>query len=257
MNLIPQLTVPGSLVSLIFLDANSILYAFKTDDPWFSATTPESKLGPNANISDASGEEGFYFADEPVGVLGCSTQRFICNPNMPNAECTNFMGQNKSIFAIQKAWSDPQDQQRIHPIVEGAIKGQVNSIYNIPGAPVLLARNTMGSNVQTAKLPSNQWQLESEHVFTATLAALQSSIVEYARGSWYGSLMCNADFPCEQMCHSQVSSRPTHSMMCKLLTLLLASTGKQLPLVQYMDVGYTSDGWDYHHASSVVPRRAV
>jgi hypothetical protein len=114
---IPQLTVSDALVSLVFLDTDLILYNYKTDDPWFSARTPRSRFDTSANVSEAARDEGPYFADEPVGVLGCSTQRFICNPDSPDAECINSLSRNKSVFAIQKAWPNPRDQQQIYPFL--------------------------------------------------------------------------------------------------------------------------------------------
>lgn len=202
------------MVSLLFLDTDLILYDHRTDDPWFSATTLVRDA--IANISKVSKESSTYyqyFPDEPVGVLGCATQRFFCNPDMPDTECVNSLHRNKSVLAIERAWPNPRDQQQVYPILAatyqfGMGKGQPDAFYQLTGAPVLLARNTMLENTQTAILPSSQWQLEREHIFTTTLAALQSSLVAYARGSWYGHLSCSPEFPCERVCHSQVSTRP-------------------------------------------------
>ncbi|KAH7083074.1 hypothetical protein BKA63DRAFT_502200 [Paraphoma chrysanthemicola] len=240
-NFIPELTVPGALVSLLFLDTDLILYNYKTDDPWFSARTPMSIFDVSANTSSAASDNGPYFADQPVGVLGCSTQRFICNPDAPDADCINSMSRNKSVLAIQKAWPNLQDQQKIHPILAathqfGIGKGQPDAMYQLSGAPVLLARNTMTNNRQTARLPSNQWQLEREHIFTASLAAWQSSIVAYARGSWYGHPSCDADFPCERMCHSQrVRMADFHSISAWTFFIFLISGGVFMLIVLYLE----------------------
>jgi hypothetical protein len=257
-NFIPQLTIPNAMVSLVFLDNDLILYNYKTDDPWYSAHTPISKFDSTANASEAANDEGPYFADEPVGVLGCSTRRFICNPDMPGAECINSLSRNKSVLAIQRAWPNPRDQQQIFPFLAasyqyGIGKGSPDAMYQLSGAPVLLARNTMTNNRQTARLPSDQWQIEREHIFTATLAAWQSSIVAYARGSWYGHLECKPDFPCERLCHSQVSL--VFLYLSKILTQFSANSDDQFPLFQYMDTSHIPVIGNTHHADIIVRGR--
>lgn len=166
----------------------------------------------NATEAEAAEENGPYFADD-VQVLGCATERFICNPARPDLACINTLGRNKSVFAIQKAWPNPQDQHQIYPFLVATYqyavaKGQPDAFYQLISAPILLARNTMVENEQTAILPSNQWQLEREHIFKVTLAAWQSSMVSYARGGWWGHKTCSSEFQCERLCHSQVSLVP-------------------------------------------------
>ncbi|KAF9697639.1 hypothetical protein EKO04_004170 [Ascochyta lentis] len=155
---IPQLTQPDAMVSLVFLDASEILYMNKTYDPWFSATTPLSEV-----VID--GLKDFYITDEPVSVLGCSSQRFLCNPAMPKINCVNSLYPNEEIAAIQTAWPQPEDQHQIYPILAaqyqyGVGKGTSESLYAISGAPTLLARKTMVNNRQHAELPLNHWQSE-------------------------------------------------------------------------------------------------
>ncbi|KAH7093216.1 hypothetical protein FB567DRAFT_575963 [Paraphoma chrysanthemicola] len=209
---------------------------------WIERDDKRFKLpGRTYRTASAASDDGPYFADQPVGVLGCSTQRFICNPDAPEADCINSMSRNKSVLAIQKAWPNLQDQQKMFPILAatyqfGIGKGQPDAMYELSGAPVLLARNTMTNNRQTARLPSNQWQLEREHIFTASLAAWQSSIVAYARGSWYGHPSCDADFPCERICHSQrVRTTDFHSVSAWTLFILLISGGVFMLMVLYLE----------------------
>ncbi|KAF3038648.1 hypothetical protein E8E12_005459 [Didymella heteroderae] len=214
---VPYLRRSNAMVSLLFLDTDLILYDHRTDDPWFSATTlVRDAIANISKVSKEASTHNQYFPDEPVGVLGCATQRFFCNPDMPDTECINSLHQNKSVLAIQRAWPDPRDQRQVYPILAatyqfGMGKGQPDAFYQLTGAPVLLARNTMLANEQTARLPSNQWQLEREHIFTTTLAAWQSSLVAYARGS------------CMPQSTKRVLSTSFHSFSAWTLFILILS----------------------------------
>ena len=189
------------MVSLVFLDASEVLYFHKTEDPWFSATTP---------TIDEDDPDNAYTADESASVLGCATKRLVCNPNMPKSlGCIDTFAGSESINkSFNAAWPNVQDQHVILPIIHSINEpgqGVAEDFYSVTGVPTLLSRNTMMSNYQLAKLPSNRWQSELEHIYRAALAATQSSVVEYARGYWYGSSACQAEFPCQRICHSQVS----------------------------------------------------
>lgn len=196
------------MISLLFLDSSGIIYTEPTDDPWFLATTDAS-----VRFVDSRFEPGNYYAADGVGVLGCSTRRYICNPDLPNSECINSLsreGSNGSISAIRKAWPDHQDQYRMYPLLAAKLQygigdGSIDPLYFLGDAPTLLARNSLLSGQQTAKLPSYQWQIEQERVFRRTLTEWQSSLVTYARGAWVGSSQCGPQFPCERTCYSQVS----------------------------------------------------
>lgn len=80
--------------------------------------------------------------------------------------------------------------------------------------PSLLARQTLWpvsplspfQAIQTEPLPSNQWQKEMEYTNQAVLAAMQHSVVDYARGFWQDAGACDKE-PCRRICHSQVCRR--------------------------------------------------
>lgn len=77
--------------------------------------------------------------------------------------------------------------------------------YLLRGVPSLLARNTILGNLQMALLPDDQWQLEQEYVFQANFAAVQTRLVDFARGFWLGSSeLCHDGIECDRICSSQV-----------------------------------------------------
>lgn len=61
----------------------------------------------------------------------------------------------------------------------GFERGLSEVLYPYKSSPSLLARNTLRNNVQTAVLPSNQWQIEREHLYKASLAVVQSGPVDF------------------------------------------------------------------------------
>jgi hypothetical protein len=210
MELLPQLTQPYSMTSIIFLDPSETIYMNKTNDPWFSATTPYVSDGDEYTPDSFS-----FVADMSGGVLGCVTQRIYCNPHIRNMSvCIDAFGLtdlngNEDEY-LSGAWPNREEQDAIRPILHAlstGVVGNIDQLYEMSGVSALWSRATLYKNLQTAALPNNQWQLEREHIFKASLVATQSSLVEYARGVWYGAgVYCRAENTCQRVCNSQVSN---------------------------------------------------
>lgn len=209
---IPQLRHSNAVISLLFLDASEILYANPTDDPWFAATTTFSDASP---VYETNGSRPF-FPDQPVGVVGCVTRRSYCNAKSSNsARCIDpFISSSNedSLQALSAAWPIAEEQSAMlgfMSALSNAGSAFPELYYTMPSAPTLLSRSTIVSNLQSASLPKTRWQDEREHLFKAGLAAMQSTMVEHARGfSSSQNLYCNAGLTCRRLCHSQVR---THS----------------------------------------------
>lgn len=208
-DLIPQLEVPHAITSVLFLDSSEVLYAKSTDDPWFAATTP---VDGNITSFDPNMRQ-FFTADEPVSVMACATQRKYCSPdNASMSACIDgFTGMDDRDYttaALSKAWPEAQDRSAMRGFMsalgnQGA--GFLDAYYTLPSAPTLLARGTILGNVQAATISSNHWQDEREQVYKASLAALQSTMVEHARRLYLnGELYCDASEGCERLCNVQV-----------------------------------------------------
>ncbi|EMD67266.1 hypothetical protein COCSADRAFT_188049 [Bipolaris sorokiniana ND90Pr] len=212
--LIPELRKPNATVSLLFLDASEVLYVNKTKDPWFSATSllDSSSFASIANVTH------YFAADEPVGVLGCVNQRSFCNPNLPeNVGCIDgfaISDPQSSLDLFKSAWPDANDQFAMRAFVvalntQGA--GLLDSYYTLPNSPTLLSRSTVLLNLQVATIPKDRWQDEREHVYKASLAAIQSMMVEHARGfAISGSTLCKGEKMCRRICHSQKMRSSKH-----------------------------------------------
>jgi hypothetical protein len=195
-------------VSLLFLDASEVVYANKTEDPWFSATS----LFDNSSLASSANGSHYFVADEPVGVLGCVTQRSYCNPNLPEiVGCIDgfaVISGQYSLDPFKSAWPDANDQSAMRAFVaalsnQGA--GLLDAYYAIPNSPTLLSRSTIFLNMQVATIPKDRWQDEREYLYKASLAAIQSMMVEHARGFTLSKNMyCEGEKECRRICHSQV-----------------------------------------------------
>ncbi|KAF2629796.1 hypothetical protein BU25DRAFT_274351 [Macroventuria anomochaeta] len=205
---IPQLQVATARTSLYFLVPSGVAYMNRTDDPWFSATTTSDRAGT------------WYIPDEPAAVLGCVSERTFCNPELPAPEgCLDLYVSGEASF--RRVFPNPQDRMSLRPlsiVLQTYGAGGMQSFFTARSVPTLLARQTLFpynprynyTAIQTKVLPSNQWQKEMEYVGQATLAAMQHSIVDYARGSWLGGgTLCEGE-PCRRTCYSQKARSSKH-----------------------------------------------
>lgn len=213
---ISQLRVQDTQTILLFMVPTNIHYLNQTVDPWFSATTPDNTY-----------VETLYTPDQPASVIGCVTERTWCNPDLPAS-----IGCLKAFSStieqdIRKAWPEEDDRRWLRPlatIIESLGSGRIDAFYQARSVPNLLARQTLlpwipfvdtPAALQTKVLPSDQWQKEIEYVSQANLAAMQHFVVDYARGVWAGSELCNRDL-CQRLCYSQVSIPRRQTPACSL-----------------------------------------
>lgn len=191
------------MVTLLFLEASGIMYLNKTEDPLFLATKMPSKLPPDGTR--------FYVADRPAGVLGCATQKIFCNPLLPEQPRCVSIDQIVSGDLLSKIWADPADFAAMYSLVTtmaGIYAAYPINFYAAPGLPSLKARFTLVPPLQTEALPPNKWQEETEYTFQASLASLQSSLVEAVRGNTPlpNDILCSPQSACETLCRSLVSN---------------------------------------------------
>lgn len=193
----PQLQVPNASTTLFFLDASTVLYKYQTNDPWFSAT-----LGGYGNNGSR------YMADEIAAPMACVTSQEFCNPRSTGAtRCTPDTQVQDNRADIARVWPDVNDQETLNPVLY-MLRTMVTEVSNYAirsGLPNLLARDTLSGDVQSAMVPDDQWQAEMTYLYQASLAEMQSSMVEYARGYFFPGAPPCTDDNCKRVCNSQVS----------------------------------------------------
>lgn len=208
----PDLQRPAADVNLIFLSANNIAFIEPINDNWYSAhlSTVSKNVPDGGRITPSN--VSYYYRDDPVRVLGCTSQYQFCNPVLePNNSCTPLTGILAMQTLAESLWQNDKGKAlttwAAQAILEDAI-GLPEVIVQL-GVSSLTSRYKLATGIQ-AFLPDDQWQLEVEHWFTATLADLQRAIVETATGPTDAEInrwLKRPQTPEEHLlCRSQVSS---------------------------------------------------
>ncbi|KAH6614799.1 hypothetical protein C7974DRAFT_442811 [Boeremia exigua] len=205
--IISELYHPHADVSLHLLDGFGIQHLQRTEDPWFSAT-----MRPSDRIAGGSDEDldgiPIFLSDIPGAVVGCASQAYFCNPDLPtDVGCvdqhTQRLGadQETESDVLPSIWPDEKDQTMIRPILSFLSTGL---LFKLPTKPSLLARQSLVADAQVAALPVDQWQIEQENYFKASLALMQFTTLDFAKGSWMGGgRFCGSEDHCQRGCHSQ------------------------------------------------------
>ena len=198
-------------MSLHLLDGFGISYLNRTEDPWFSATTcPSDRIG---GASDKKNGQPEFLSDIPGAVVGCASQIYFCNPDLPAAfGCVDLYrqllgaDQKTESDVLPSIWPDEKDQTMIRPILSFLSTGtSAGALSSMPTKPSLLARQSLLSNTQMAALPVDQWQIEQENYFNTSLALMQFMTLDFAKGTWWGEgRFCGPEDNCQRGCHSQV-----------------------------------------------------
>ncbi|KAH1596408.1 hypothetical protein KXX34_000458 [Aspergillus fumigatus] len=174
-------------VSIFFLNANSVMYEYPTDDPIFSAHVSAlsqlRKMGMNTSIAEF---DDWYSADTLTTIFGCIDQFQICNAR--TEVCSDLQGiQAWASLDGMLAFIDAYD---LSPLQADTLSVLVNYLvlnnmyYSIYGRSsyALRAQETLSNLNQVAQLPSNQWQIEVQSWFETNLAKLQERSVQFATG---------------------------------------------------------------------------
>lgn len=195
----------------MFLVTSGLWYQKPTTDPWFSATTPRQ-------LSSKDGNRTVYVPDEPVAPMGCTTSRQYCNPDMPkDRACIDSADKNFS-YVIARVWPSREDQEHLRPVFMVLDKGGFSDhlmYYYDTGMPNLLARMWVVQGLgQYIDIPDGHWKKEIEYVFRATLAGMQGTLTEFAKGFWVTYGYWCKDEPCRRLCDSQVCTPSPLSRKC-------------------------------------------
>ena len=160
----------------MFVASNAVVYNEPVYDPLFRATRKEE--------SPTEFLPYFYFSDVYVRALACADQFQYCNPS--NKACTPLAGaytasdktqwERLGINSIQRSTFDT---------LVYALQMQ-HTYFNVNGQGGATLRVSDTVRVtdmrQDEKLPANQWMIELEDWFAASLARLQQSVLSYATG---------------------------------------------------------------------------
>lgn len=185
---IPELQRWDGTIEIFFLSSNALRFTQPTEDPWFNVSSaPRNFSLPNSQTTE-NHETTVYSASEPASPLGCLSQEQLCNPSLSerSRRCTNLTRPQTVGYEATELGLFPPDSSS-----EARYEWAFNSIFydsaavediiDTLGAQALLARAGVRNGMQ-GPLPTDQWQTEVEHWFNTTLASLQQSFVNLARG---------------------------------------------------------------------------
>lgn len=210
---IPALRVNATDTALIFLSLNDIMFLERCDDPWYAATTIIK------TETDTSVNKTFYHGDEPARVLGCTERYQFCNPGSEtNNSCTPLAGYDTARAAANTVWRTDAQREFFKVLVREIIG--IFEIVLIADISSLTAREKLSGGLQ-GLLANNQWQLDVENWFTASLADLQGRIIEYVTGPTDPAMLQFLGRPPEdarRVCQSVVSSLSPFPLVLSVLT---------------------------------------
>lgn len=184
---IPELQRWDGDIQIFFLSSNRLRFTQATEDPWFNASTPLGSFD-FPSLQTTGDNATLYYASEPASPLGCLSQEQLCNPSLPeqSRRCTNLtrpktVGLEAAALGLfpPGSNSDARLTWAFNSIFHDS--AAVQDVIDTLGAQALLARAGVKNGLQ-GPLPTNQWQTEVEHWFNTTLASLQQSFVNLARG---------------------------------------------------------------------------
>ena len=196
---------------MIFLSANGITFANKTEDDWYKATKPWKTYidfyGTKPERLPA------YMQNEPASPLACVEQWQYCNPNLPEQDrCaplsslmdagdrgSDLFGHNTETFN-RFIW--------IYSIITSNA-AVVGSAVDALGSQALTARNYLASGYQRS-IPANQWQKDVAFWFAVSLTSHQEGFVTTAAGPSDPRLRTYIQRPSnsqeEYLCKNQVNT---------------------------------------------------
>lgn len=201
-------------LTLFFLSANDIMFAEQSNDSWYSAHVPSLDTISSGRVN-VPGSISVYYRDDPVRVLGCTSQYQFCKANLEsNASCTPLTGIVAAQTLVENLWQTERQRALSRWSTTGILYDAIGilEVVHVLGVSSLTARSKRVAGFQ-ARLPNNQWQLEAEHWFTASLADLQRMVVEQATGPIDTNLNRSRSRPQTPeeylLCGSQVGSSPS------------------------------------------------
>ncbi|KAH9894506.1 hypothetical protein F4778DRAFT_794546 [Xylariomycetidae sp. FL2044] len=207
-------------VSIVFLSGNGVVYSSPTSDEWYQVSS-----GPTNSTVLTLGEAyntPVYLPMEPASPLGCTEQHQFCSTEFPGtsgcgplgsmrdalAGVTPFFNTTYTDFAAGVASGDA-DAPGLARLVYFATHffwefSFSVSATNLLGSASLLSNRNSG--VQ-GSLPSNQWQLDVNHLWDISLAKWQAMFVDTAHSITYHrrlQIWQNFSSPSlEKLCNSQ------------------------------------------------------
>ena len=232
-------------MTLLFLSSIAA-YWEPVDDPWFSAHV---KL-------ETESEGTMYFADEPVGVLGCLEQVQICNPNNPSisaSACTPLTGAVNMMDDLRQLGLSPRQNATVQRLYTTMQANTINQVVSTLGPDYMVAARSLTVSLSawfSLPLPNNQWMLEVMNLADIMITNTQRMIVEFATGPLNSQFITYFETPTErdwhQMCLNQrVPALPHYTSINVLGAAIILTVGSLIIFIDFRlgSVVYSIEKW--------------
>ncbi|KAK0637539.1 hypothetical protein DIS24_g10716 [Lasiodiplodia hormozganensis] len=179
---IPELRPDDADVAFIAVIGHSVTFIEQVNDPIFSAHRPAGMKNVNPQWPDS--RDMTYFSDHTDGIMACTMQHQICDPNKPpKTGCTPLTAAASLRSALNQTLSSELQRTYAKSILSLIIDAHVEVVDFIQmlGITALDARNAFYGPLSNP-VPDNQWEKEVELWWQGTLAALQLLVTEQVTG---------------------------------------------------------------------------
>lgn len=179
---IPELRPDDADVAFIAVIGHSVTFIEQVNDPIFSAHRPAGMRNVNPQWPDS--RDMTYFSDHTDGIMACTMQHQICDPNKPpKTGCTPLTAAASLRPVLNETLSSELQRTYAKSILSLIIDAHIEVVDFIQmlGITALDARNAFYGPLSNP-VPDNQWEKEVELWWQGTLAALQLLITEQATG---------------------------------------------------------------------------
>ncbi|KAB2571688.1 hypothetical protein DBV05_g9664 [Lasiodiplodia theobromae] len=179
---IPELRPDDADVAFIAVIGHSVTFIEQVNDPIFSAHRPAGMKNVNPQWPDS--RDMTYFSDHTDGIMACTMQHQICDPNKPPKRgCTPLTAAASLRSALNQTLSSELQRTYAKSILSLIIDAHVEVVDFIQmlGITALDARNAFYGPLSNP-VPDNQWEKEVELWWQGTLAALQLLVTEQVTG---------------------------------------------------------------------------
>ncbi|RMZ87143.1 hypothetical protein DV736_g5625, partial [Chaetothyriales sp. CBS 134916] len=188
---ITELARTDADVTVFYLAQNNVVYETPVNDLFFSAHLEKNvSFGTSRNTMT---NVTMYMFDSWIDVMGCIDQHQICNPSPLNSSkqvctpLTALAGVEATIIANSTIEDNLYLSMNLYQfstavrVFEAVYGWTMFDVVNVRGSTALKANDVL-VGISSPGLPDNQWVVETTRWFAQTLAAVQSTIVQYAAG---------------------------------------------------------------------------
>ena len=172
---LPEFRAGNNTVTILFISsAGEYYHVFESNDPVFPAHSSVSAI-----ITPGHESTFWYNNSTKAGVLGCVDAQIIC----ADADGSLCWDQNNYTDALHYYSGDLQRQRAFFLVQTALLLSDAWDVANYRRADMLNATHE-AKRIIGVRLAEEQWKVEVDNIFAATLAGMQIRIYDFALGTY-------------------------------------------------------------------------